>query len=483
MIVKHKLKRNLKPRHLIMMTLGGAIGTGLLLASGGAIHDGGPGGAMLGYILVAFIVYFLMASLGEMAAYSPTTGSFCEYSAKYVDKSFGFAMSWNYWFNWVLVVASEVIAAGFVMQYWFPHVDVWIWTVAFFCLILAINLTAVKLYGETEYWMAFVKISAVIIFIIVGALMIVGLVGDQGAVGFKNITLGDAPFHAGWFGFFSVFLVAGYSFQGTELIGIAAGEAENPQKAIPKAIKSVFWRIMIFYILAIAVISFLIPYTSQLLVNPNSNVATSPFTIVFQDAGIKYAASIMNVVVITAIISAANASMYTASRVLWHMGKSKEGPSFLQKINKQGVPIVGVWVTASICMILIIASTFDSGLIFSWLINIISLAGYIAWFGICLSHYRFRKAYIIQGKDLKQLPYRARWFPFAPIFAMVFIAVIMVGQQIFAIFDGTATFDGFIATYSGVIIFFILLFTYKIIKKTKMVKLRDMTLTNLAKDK
>ena len=481
MIIKHQLKRNLKPRHLIMMTLGGTIGTGLLLASGGAIHDGGPGGAMLGYILVAFIVYFLMASLGEMSAHSPTTGSFCEYSSKYVDKSFGFAMSWNYWFNWVLVVASEVIAAGFVMQFWFPHVDVWIWTVLFFCLILVINLAAVRLYGEVEYWMAFVKISAVIIFIIVGSLMIVGLVGAQGDVGFKNITLGDAPFHAGLFGFFSVFLVAGYSFQGTELIGIAAGETENPRKSIPKAIKSVFWRIMIFYVLAIAVISFLIPYTSSQLVNVNSSVASSPFTLVFESAGIKYAASIMNLVVITAIISAANASMYTASRVLWHMGKVKEAPKSLQQINVHGVPVVGVVVTAAVCVLLIIASVFDSGLIFSWLVNIISLAGYIAWFGICLSHYRFRKAYMAQGKDLNALPYKARWFPFAPLCAMTIIAIIMMGQQVMAIVENQASFKGFVATYCGVVLFFILMLAYKMIKKSKLVVLKDIPLDDLSK--
>jgi lysine-specific permease len=480
MTTNHRLKRELKHRHLTMMALGGTIGTGLLVASGAAIYDGGPGSAVLGYILVAFVVFFLMASLGEMSAHSPTTGSFCEYSAKYVDKSFGFAMSWNYWFNWVMVVASEVIAAGFMMQFWFPSINVWLWTVSFFILILFINLVAVKIYGEIEYYLAFVKVSAVIIFIIVGLLAILGLFSSDNFIGFKNITTGDAPFHGGLLGFFSVFLIAGYSFQGTELIGISAGEAENPSVSIPEAIKSVFWRIIIFYILSIIVVSFLVPYNDPVLANPHSNILMSPFTIVFDKVGLKYAASIMNVVVITAIISAANSSMYTASRILWHIGKSEKGFNYFQRINKRGVPVVGVLVTAGICVLLIFASFFDSGLIFRWLVNVISLAGYIAWFGICLSHYRFRRAYTLQGGNLNKLPYRARWFPIAPICAMTTIIIITIGQEMFSILKGRASLEEFIATYSGIFLFLLVMLAYKITKKTKLIPLENIPLKNLA---
>ena len=480
MITDHKLKRDLKSRHLIMMALGGTIGTGLLVASGSAIYSGGPGSAMLGYILVAFIVFFLMASLGEMAAYSPTTGSFCEYSSKYIDKSFGFAMSWNYWFNWVLVIASEVIAAGFMMQFWFPNIDIWVWTILFFMLIFSINLSVVKLYGEVEYYMAFIKVSAIIIFIVIGILVIFGQAGTNHFIGFKNILIGDAPFHAGFLGFFSVFLIAGYSFQGTELIGITAGEASDPKNSIPKAIKSVFWRIMIFYVLSIMIVSFLIPYTNEVLVNSQSNILMSPFTIVFEQVGIKYAASIMNIVVITAIISAANASMYTSSRILWHIGHSFEGPKSFKKITKEGVPVMGVLVTASICALLIVASFFNSSLIFNWLVNVISLAGYIAWFGICLSHYRFRKAYILQGKNLNKLPYKAKWFPLAPICSMLAIVTIIIGQGILALLEGQISFEKLIATYSGTGLFLLVMFIYKIVNRTKFISLAEIPLKSLS---
>lgn len=470
------LKRGLRSRHLTMMALGGTIGTGLLLASGNVIHTAGPGGAILSYLVVAVLVYFVMTNLGEMAAFLPITGSFCEYSAKYVDKAFGFAMSWNYWLNWALVVASEVIAAGIVMRFWFPTVDVWWWTSFFFLLIVVLNFIGIKFFGETEYWVSFVKISAVIIFVVVGALTIFGLLGQHGAVGFKNLSIGDAPFHAGWLGFFTAFFVVGYTFQGTELVGVAVGEADRPREAVPKAIKSIFWRIVLFYVLTILVISFLVPYTSKMLVNPNSNVAASPFTIVFASAGFKYAASLMNLVIITAIISTANASLYTTSRVLWHIGNAKEGPRCLNKTNSRGVPVIAVLVSTLFAALFVISSIFDSGVVFQWLLNIISLAGYIAWFGICLSYYRFRRAYVLQGKSLSDLYYRSPWFPFAPLCGMALIIVIVIGQEAMSLIDGSASWGQFFATYCGLIIFVILFAAYKLIKKTKCIPLEDCVL-------
>jgi len=470
-----KLQRQLKSRHLSMMALGGTIGTGLLLASGSVIHDAGPGGAILGYLLVGFLVYFVMTSLGEMASYSPVTGSFCDYSAKLIDKAFGFAMSWNYWISWTLVVAIELIAAGIVMQYWFPATNPLLWTVLFFAFIIILNLISVRLYGETEYWMSFIKVATIVIFILVATLAIIGILGSHNSgVGFKNITIGDAPFHAGFMGFVSVFLVAGFSFQGTELVGVAVGEVKNPGKSIPKAIRSIFWRIMIFYILTITVIAFLIPYTNPLLINESStNVTMSPFTIIFSSVGLKYAASIMNVVVITAILSNANASLYTASRVMWHIGDSKSGPSFLAKINSKGVPLAAVVISSFIAALFLISSVIGSGLIFIWLINIIGLAGYIAWFGICLSHYRFRKSFILQGNKLSQLPFVARWFPIAPICAMALIIIMMVGGQISDIIYGNFSWQTFIANYSGVLLFIILYLGYKLTYKTKVIPLEE----------
>ena len=199
----------------------------------------------------------------------------------------------------------------------------------------------------------------------------------------------------------------------------------------------------------------------------------SPFTLIFENSGFKYAASIMNVVVLTAIISAANASMYTASRVLWHMGSVKEAPKIFNCLSLNGVPVIAVATSGLFCGIFAITSFFGSGVIFNWLINVISLAGYIAWFGICLSHYRFRKSYLLQGKCLDLLPYKAKWSPFAPIFAMTLIILIMIGQEVMAVIEGQATLSHFFAVYSGSIGFILLYLGYKIFKKTKIVPLSE----------
>ncbi len=473
---KNQLQRGLKSRHLTMMALGGTIGIGLFLASGNAIHMAGAGGAILGYIAVGFLVYFVMTSLGEMAAYRPITGSFCDYASRYVDPAFGFAMSWNYWLNWVLVVASEIIGAGVIMQYWFPQIDPLWWSVLFFLIIIALNLFAVRVYGESEYMMAFIKIATVIIFIIVGMLVIFGLLGSGPAVGFKNITIGDGPFYQGWLGFLSVFLIAGYSFQGTELVGVAVGEADNPKRSIPRAIRTIFWRIMLFYVLTITVISFLIPYTDPNLVSSGHDLAMSPLTIVLKSAGLQYAATIINLVVVTAILSTANASLYTASRVLWHVGHSSHGARVLQRTTIKGVPVVAIVVSVLFCTLFILSSLIGSGVIFTWLVNIISVAGYIAWFGICLSHFRFRRAYLAQGYAVNQLPFIAKWFPFAPLCAMVLIPVMMFGSEVLNIYSGKFNWHHFVATFWGLGLFLLAFLGYKLFRRTSLLPLHLLSL-------
>ncbi len=258
----HGVERTLKTRHLSMIALGGSIGTGLFVASGSAIATAGPGGAILAYGAIGVMVYFLMTSLGEMATYMPVSGSFSEYASRFVDPAMGFALGWNYWFNWAITLAVDVATTSILMHFWLPSVPGWIFSLGFLALIFAINIISVKAFGETEYWLSMVKVVTVIVFLIVGVLTIIGILGGGPAIGLHNYTVGDAPFHNGWPAALSVFVVAGFSFQGTELIGITAGESATPEKSIPKAIKQVFWRIILFYICAIAVIAAIIPFTS-----------------------------------------------------------------------------------------------------------------------------------------------------------------------------------------------------------------------------
>lgn len=473
MMSNQNLSKVLTSRHLMMIALGGSIGTGLFIASGGAIHNAGPGGALLGYGIISIMVFFLMTSLGEMAAMIPSTGTFNKYASDFVDPAFGFSMSWNYWFNWAITIAVEVLAAGLIMQYWYPNTNILLWSSGFFILIFVMNIFTVKVFGETEYWLSMIKVTSVIIFIIVGVLTCLGMIGHGSNVGFHNWSIGDAPFHNGFWGFMGVFLIAGFSFQGTELIGVAAGETKDPSKAIPTAIKSTFWRIVIFYIVSIAIISLVIPYNNTNLVNPNSDITLSPFTIIFKQAGFTFAATLMNTVILTAVLSAANASMYSATRTLWYMGENRHAPRIFSKLSNRGVPYISLLATSLIGSVFLLSSRFHNGVIFIWLVNISSLAGFIAWFGIAFSHYRFRRAYIRQGFKLSDLPYRAKFFPFSSIFSMVLILFIIAGQQLMLIISGGFSFFNFFATYIGLILFLILWITYKLKFKTKMITLDE----------
>ena len=254
------LNRSLHARHMRMIAIGGAIGTGLFLASGATISQAGPGGALLAYALIGFVVLMVMQSLGEMSTHLPVAGSFEVYASRYVSPSFGFATGWNYWFNWAITLAAELVAAGLVMRFWFPDVPGWIWAAVFLALLTTINALSARAFGESEFWFALIKVATVIVFLVLGVLMIIGVIGGP-SPGFHNWTTGEAPFVGGPWSTIAVFMVAGFSFQGTELVGVAAGESENPRRDMPRAIRGVFWRIMIFYIAAIAVIGFLLPYT------------------------------------------------------------------------------------------------------------------------------------------------------------------------------------------------------------------------------
>ncbi|NYC92848.1 AAT family amino acid transporter/lysine-specific permease [Clostridium acetobutylicum] len=339
-----ELKRSLKTRHMNMIAIGGSIGTGLFFTSGNTISTAGPGGAIAAYAIMGVLVYFLMTSLGEMATMIPNAGSFETYASKFVDPALGFALGWNYWFNWAITVAAELVAGGLVVKFWLPNTGTTIWSIGFLVILFGLNLLSAKAYGEGEYWFSSIKVVTIIVFLIMGVLIIFGIMGGHG-VGFSNWVLKDgkgnsAPFVGGGMAILMSFLTAGFSFAGTEVVGLAAGEAENPEKDVPKAINSVFWRILIFYIGAIIVIGFIIPFNdSNLLKNGVSDIAYSPFTIVFKRSGIALAASIMNAVILTSVLSCGNSGLYAGSRMMYAMAKEGKAPKIFGKLNKSGVPL------------------------------------------------------------------------------------------------------------------------------------------------
>lgn len=473
---KHKLKRGLKARHLMMIAIGGSIGTGLFVASGATISGAGPGGALLAYALMGGMVFLLMQSLGEMAAYMPVAGSFQTYATRFVSPSFGFAIGWNYWFNWAITVAAELAASALVMKYWLPDTPAWVWSALFLALLFALNYLSARAFGEGEFWFAAIKVITVIVFLVVGLAMILGILGGQ-SPGFENWTTGDAPFVNGMGGILAIFIIAGFSFQGTELVGVAAGESENPSKDIPKAIHTVFWRIMLFYIGAIAVIGFLIPYTDPSLLGSDvDQISISPFTLVFHKAGILFAASLMNAVILTSILSAGNSGLYASTRMLYALAHERLAPAVFGRVNKRGVPVNALIATTAVGAACFATSLVGTGTAYTWLVNISGLSGFIAWLGIAWSHFNFRRAFLKQGHPLSELPFAARLFPFGPIAAFVLCLFVVVGQNYEAVF---VNFDfwGILASYIGLPIFLLLWAGYRLATGQKAVPLEQADLS------
>lgn len=473
------LHRALKARHLSMIAIGGSIGTGLFVASGATISQAGPGGAVLAYMVVGLMVYFLMTSLGEMAAYLPTSGSFATYGARYVDEGFGFALGWNYWYNWAVTIAVDLVAAQLVMAYWFPGVDGVLWSAVFLAIMFGLNAISVRGFGEAEYWFAAIKVATVIVFIAIGILMILGIMRGGAPEGlWGNLalwTVEDAPFAGGFAALIGVAMIVGFSFQGTELIGIAAGESEDPARNIPRAVRQVFWRILLFYVFAILVISLLIPYTDpQLLKNDVGDIAVSPFTLVFQRAGLLSAAAVMNAVVLTSVLSAGNSGMYASTRMLYTLACQRMAPAIFARVNARGVPVMALIATTVVAALCFLTNIFSPQAVYIWLLNLSGMTGFIAWLGIAISHYRFRKGYVAQGLDLAALPYRTTSFPFGPIFAFVLCLTITLGQNYQAFLQERIDWTGVVATYIGLPLFLLIWFGYRLVKGTRIVPYGEM---------
>ncbi len=469
-----QLQRKLGARHLNMIAIGGSIGTGLFLASGATIANAGPGGALLAYVLIGIMIYFLMTSLGELATHNPTSGAFFTYGTKYVERGFGFALGWNYWYNWAITVAFELVAVQFIMKFWFPDVPGFYWSAIFLAVIFGINALTVKGFGESEFFFSLVKVIAIIAFIIIGIWMIVDIMLTPGAHAFANWSVGDAPFVGGFQALIGVAMIAGFSFQGTEMVGVAAGESKDPQKTIPVAIKQIFWRILLFYIVCIFIIGTLIAYNDPRLLQAatSEDIALSPFTLLYEKAGFAFAASLMNAVILTAILSAGNSGMYSSTRMLFDMARKGSAPRLFGRLDPRGVPMNALYATTAIAALCFLTTFLGEQEVFNWLLNMSGMCGFTGWLGIAISHYRFRKGYLAQGYQLNDLAYKAKFFPFAPWFAFILCAIVVLGQNYQDVIAGQ--WMGVLSTYISIPLFLAIWFGYKWKYKTKFVPYQEM---------
>ena len=414
------LKRAMSTRHLVMLSLGGAIGTGLFLGSGEVIAQTGPVAAIIAYVLGGLIAYMVMLCLGELAVHMPVAGSFGAYAQKYIGPGTGYMISWVYWLTWTATLGTEFTAAALLMQEWFPHISMWIWTIIFAITIFALNLSSTRIFAESEFWLALVKVVTVVAFIILGLLAIFGLIpfhGAESAPLFHNLTA-QGWFPQGLVPIFTTMLIVNFAFSGTELIGVAAGETKDPAVNVPKAINAAIWRLLIFFVGTIVVISALLPF--QVAGLGGESVSNSPFVTVFNYIGIPYADDIMRFVIITALLSAANSGLYAASRMMWSLSAQRQLPQVFSRLSSSGTPIIALVVTMFGAIPGLLSEHFAPETIFKNLLGIAAFTMVIVWMSICWSQFNFRRTWYKAGHSAKDLKFAAPLYPIVPILGFVF---------------------------------------------------------------
>lgn len=455
--------------------MGGTIGTGLFLGVGGALWKAGPVGALLAYIWVGTLVYSVMLSLGELATYLPLPGAFAGYAARFVDPSLGFAMGWMYFFSWAFTYPIELASMGFIIQYWDSRLSIGTFITIFFILVGFLNFLPVRFYGELEFWAASIKVFTCVGFLLFALCIDLGA-GKEGYIGLKywHDPGAFAPYivNAGsvgkFVGFWAVLVQAGFSYQGTELVGLAVGEVENPSVVIPASIRKTFYRIIIFFIGVVFFCGLLIPYDSELLLNANQDASASPFVIAAKLAGVKALPDILNAILLTVVLSAANSNVYSGSRILVGLANENFAPKILRRTNRFGVPYISVIITCSFGLLAYLNLAASASDAFNWLVNLAGVAGFLCWSTISYSHVCFMRALKEQGISRELLNFQAPWQPWYAWYGLVFMLIITLTQG-FTCFMPFSITD-FLMAYVSLIIFICIFVGHKLICRTKRIR-------------
>ncbi|KAI8624737.1 amino acid permease [Xylariaceae sp. FL1651] len=480
------LERKLKSRHVQFMALSGAIGTGLFVGSGQVLSLAGPLSAFLAYLITAFNVYCVVHSLGEMATYLPLPGAVPIYAARYVDEALGFAVSWNYWWQIAIGVPIEVTASVVVVDYWPNDVpDAALITVFLFAMVI-LNCFPVRIYGEAEFAFGALKLTTIVGLILLMFIITLGGTPNGERIGFRYwvdpgpineylVTGSLGRFLAFW----KVFIQATFSYGGSEMVVIASGETENPRRNIPKAIRRVFWRIALFYILAIFLVTLCVssmdPRLLSAIQTSAPGAAASPFVIAIENGGIHILPSIINAVILSSAWSAGNSFFYASTRVLYAAALDGKAPRFF-KFERWGVPYACVAATTLLSLLCYLNVSNSGENVFFWFSNLSAVSTLIVWSSVCITYLRFYYGLRHNGISRDSLPYKAPLQPFLAYFAMCFCIIVAFFNGFDAFFPGKFSAKTFIPPYIDIPIFLSLFFGYKLVKKTKLVKLNEMDL-------
>jgi len=475
-----QLQRGFHARHLNFLAIGGTIGTGLFLGSGPALAASGPVGCLIAFIFVGLVLYSTMASLGEMASFLPVAGSFASYASRFVDPSLGFGMGWIYWFSWCMTFALELTAAGVLIQYWRADLNMAIFIAVFWVVFTATNFLPVKIYGELEFWISTIKVVTIIGFVIFAVCTNAG-VGDQGYLGFRywrepgpfveHIATGPTGIFVG---IWSVLITASFSYQGAELVGVGAGETRDPHKNVPVAIRWTFWGVLALYVATVFFIGILVPSDNPDLQSGSGNASASPLVIAAKLAGIPVLPDIINAVILTAVLSAANSNVYSGSRILVALVNEGQCPTFVAKTNRHGIPYVAVAITSAFGLLAFLNLSQNGGLVFNWLLSITAVAGLITWACINISHIRFMAALHAQNISREFLPYRAPWQPWLAWFGLFFNILIAItsGFTVFMEWDTSS----FFTAYISIILFVALVTGHKLVYRDRPLRSTEVDL-------
>lgn len=460
----------------------GVIGTGLFLGTANALRHGGPVGLLLGYLAVGSICYSVMISLGEMIAYLPIPGGHIKLAERFVDPAFSFTMGWNYWYNWTIILPAELSAAAVLINFWNKDINNSAWIIICLVVVVAINFMGAGAYGEAEFIFASIKVLTIVGLIILGIVIDLGGGPDHDRLGFRYwkhpgpfVQYDDIAGSKGRFlGWWAVITQAAFSFIGTEIVAIAAGEAKNPRRNLPKAIRRVYIRILLFYIGGVTIIGLLVPSNHEDLNLGTGNAAASPFVIAIKTAGIKGLPHIINACLLTSAWSAASSDMYTSSRALYGLAVSGNAPKIFMRTTKNGLPYVALLCSTAFAFLAFMGVKSGSGKVFNWFSNMTAIAGLLTWFGICVTYVRFHKGFKHQGLDRSKLPYASALQPYAAWYGMISCAFICLfsGWQVFL--KGKWVAADFVTNYLPLMLFPVLYIGAMFWKRVPPVKIQDM---------
>ncbi|KAI0171717.1 amino-acid permease inda1 [Hypoxylon sp. FL1284] len=433
-----ELDRSMKPRHLHMIAIGGSIGAGFFVGSGSALSTGGPASLLIDFLIIGIMMFNVVYALGELAVMYPVSGGFYTYATRFIDPSWGFAMGYNYVLQWAVVVPLELTVCAISISYWNNEISAGVWITVFYVFIIIVNVFGTLGYAEEEFWASMLKLTATVIFMIIALVCVLGGGPEEGWYSeYYGARLWYDPgaFRNGFKGFCAVFVTAAFSFSGTELVGLAAAEAHNPAKALPGAIKQVFWRITLFYILGLTFVGLLIPSNDTHLLNASSSndVTASPFVLVGQYAGLYGFNHFMNFIILVSVISIGVSGVYGGSRTLTALAQQGYAPKIFSYVDRGGRPLFSVGALLAFGPLAYISLAAAGSTVFDWLLALSGLAALFTWGSICLSHIRFRRAWAYHGHTLDEIPFKAVGGVYGSWLGLILVVLVLIAQFYVAI--------------------------------------------------